>query len=268
MADNGRLHGKLALVTGSGTGLGREIALEFGRQGADVVLHYARSAKGAQSAVSEIQALGRRATAFQADLGDVEACLDLVDRAVDFLGGIDVLMNNAGISETIDYLDVTPEFFDRLYHVNMRGQFFCAQRAIKHMLDRGQRGVVINMTSSHAQGSLSGFSVYAGTKGAIWSWTQQIAVELAPLGIRVNGICPGWIEVESHHREVPHFDPVAIGKLIPYQRIGQPIDIAKACVYLASEDSDYMTGHVMVVDGGVMARMALPEHGKEEGERE
>ena len=268
MADNGRLHGKLALVTGSGTGLGREIALEFGRQGADVVLHYARSAKGAQSAVSEIQALGRRAAAFQADLGDVEACLDLVDRAVDFLGGMDVMMNNAGISETIDYLDVTPEFFDRLYHVNMRGQFFCAQRAIKHMLDRGQRGVVINMTSSHAQGSLSGFSVYAGTKGAIWSWTQQIAVELAPLGIRVNGICPGWIEVESHHREVPHFDPVAIGKLIPYQRIGQPIDIAKACVYLASENSDYMTGHVMVVDGGVMARMALPEHGKEEGERE
>jgi glucose 1-dehydrogenase len=268
MTSNSRLQGKLALVTGSGTGLGREIALEFGRQGADVVLHYSRSAKGAHSAVDEIRALGRRATVLQADLGDVGACFDLVDQAVKFLGGIDVLMNNAGISETEKFLEVTPAFFDRLYQVNIRGEFFCAQRAIKHMLDQDRKGVVINMTSSHAQGSLSGFSVYAGTKGAIWSWTQQLAVELAPLGIRVVGICPGWVEVESHHQEVPNFDPVAIGKLIPYQRMGKPIDIAKACVYLASDDSDYVTGHVMVVDGGTMARMALPDHGKEEQERE
>ena len=268
MTGNGKLQGKLALVTGSGTGLGREIALEFGRQGADVVLHYARSAKGAHSAVEEIRAWGRRATVFQADLGDPETCYALVEQAVEFLGGIDVLMNNAGISETQEFLEVTPEFFDRLYQVNIRGEFFCAQRAIKHMLDQGRKGVVINMTSSHAQGSLPGFSVYAGTKGAIWSWTQQLAVELAPRGIRVVGICPGWVAVESHYQEVPGFDPIAIGELIPFRRMGKPIDIAKACVYLASEDSDYVTGHVMVVDGGIMARMALPEHGKEEQERE
>jgi NAD(P)-dependent dehydrogenase (short-subunit alcohol dehydrogenase family) len=267
MTNNGKLTGKRTLVTGSGTGLGREIALEFARQGADVVLHFARSSKGAHSAVQEIQAMGRRAVAFQADLSEVEACFDLVDKAIDFLGGLDILMNNAGTSETHDFLSVTPEHFDLLYHVNIRGQFFCAQRAVKHMLEHGQKGVIINTTSSHAKSSLPGFSVYAGTKGAIWAWTGQLAVELAPLGIRVNAICPGWTEVESYYNEIPNFDPIAIGKTIPYQRMGKPIDIAKACVYLASEDSDYMIGHVLVVDGGTMAKMALPDHSKTEKER-
>lgn len=268
MTNNGRLTGKRALVTGSGTGLGREIALEFAREGADVVLHYSRSGQGAQRAVEEIRAMGRRATVFQADLSAAGACFDLVERAIDFLGGLDILMNNAGISESSDFVSVTPEYFDKLYHVNIRGQFFCAQRAVKHMLEQGQKGVIINTTSSHAKSSLPGFSVYAGTKGAIWAWTHQLAVELAPQGIRVNAVCPGWTEVESFYQEIPHFDPIAIGKMIPYQRMGKTIDIAKACVYLASEDSDYMIGHVLVVDGGTMAKMALPAHSKEEKNRE
>jgi NAD(P)-dependent dehydrogenase (short-subunit alcohol dehydrogenase family) len=268
MASTGKLAGKRALVTGSGTGLGREIALEFAREGADVVLHYSRSKKGAQSAVQEIQAMGHRAMAFQADLSEVGACIDLVERAIDFLDGLDILMNNAGISESRDFVAVTPAFFDSLYHVNIRGQFFCAQRAVKHMLEQGQKGVIINTTSSHAKSSLPGFSVYAGTKGAIWSWTCQLAVELAPKGIRVNAICPGWTEVESFYKEIPNFNPIAIGKMIPYQRMGKKIDIAKACVFLASEDSDYMIGHVLVVDGGTMARLALADHSKEEKERE
>lgn len=262
MTNTGKLTGKLALVTGSGTGLGREIALEFARQGGDVVVHYSKSAKGAHSAVEEIQAMGRRATVFQADLSEVEACFGLVDQAVEFLGGIDILVNNAGISASHHFLDVTPEDFNLLYYVNIRGEFFCAQRAVKYMVARGRKGVIINVTSSHAQSSLPGFSVYAGTKGAIGAWTHQLAVELAPLGIRVNGMCPGWIEVESFYREIPNFNPEAIGTEIPYQRMGSPGDIAKACVFLASEDSDYMIGHIMVVDGGTMAKMALPDHSK------
>jgi NAD(P)-dependent dehydrogenase (short-subunit alcohol dehydrogenase family) len=264
MVQNQRLEGKRALVTGSGTGIGREVALEFARQGADVVLHYAHSAQGAERAVTEIEAMGRRSTAVQVDLSDAQACFDLVDDAVAFLGRLDVLVNNAGISASEEFLKVTPEHFDRLLRVNFQGQFFCAQRAARYMVEQGDGGCVINMTSSHAVSSLPGFSVYAGTKGALWSWTQQLAVELAPLGIRVNGLCPGWIVVESHFQKVPDFDPASISPHIPYRRMGCPLDIARACAFLASEDSDYVIGHVLVVDGGTLAKLALPEHGKEE----
>ena len=165
-------------------------------------------------------------------------------------------MNNAGTSQSCDFTAVTPEYFDFLYHVNIRGQFFCAQRAVRYMLEKGQKGVIINTTSSHAESSLPGFSVYAGTKGANPGFgLGRLRFGSGALkGIRVNAICPGWTEVESFYKEIPHFDPIAIGKTIPYQRMGKTIDIAKACVYLASEDSDYMIGHVLVVDGGTMAR--------------
>lgn len=259
---NEMLQGKLALVTGSNTGIGRETALEFARQGADVMLHYPFSSEGADEAVDEIRSMGRRSAAFQADFNELEACFELMDQAVEFLGDIDILVNNAGISVSDSFIDVTPGTYDMIYNVNMRAQFFCAQRAAKYMIAQKRKGVIINTTSSHAHASLPGFSVYAGTKGAIWSWTKQLAVELAPLGIRVNGLCPGWIKVESYFQDIPDFDPTAIGPLIPYQRMGEPIDIAKACAFLASADSDYLVGHVLVVDGGTLAKLALPDHSK------
>lgn len=260
MPANGKLHGKCALVTGAGTGIGREVALEFARQGADVALHYARSAKGAQTAMQEIQAMGRRSAVFQADLSQVEAGWEVVDRAVDFLGGIDILMNNAGITASHNFLEVKPEDFDLLYHVNVRGQFFCAQRAAQHMIARNRRGVIINMTSVHGCVGFPGHSVYDGTKGAIWAWTRQLAIELAPLGIRVNGIAPGWIAVESHYRQVRDFDPdqVARRMRVPWRRLGTALDVARACVFLASEDSDYLVGHVLTLDGGSTALTSMP----------
>jgi NAD(P)-dependent dehydrogenase (short-subunit alcohol dehydrogenase family) len=258
----GKLQGKFALVTGSNTGIGRETALEFARQGADVAIHYPYSSEGADEAVEEIRSMGRRSTAFQADFNELDASFKLVDQAVKYLGGIDILVNNAGISVSDSFVDVAPEIYDMIYNVNMRAQFFCAQRAVKYMLTQNRKGVIINTTSSHAKASLPGFAVYAGTKGAIWSWTKQLAVELAPLGIRVNGICPGWIQVESYFQNIPDFDPISIGPLIPYQRMGEPIDIAKACVFLASADSDYLVGHVLVVDGGTLSKLALPDHRK------
>jgi NAD(P)-dependent dehydrogenase (short-subunit alcohol dehydrogenase family) len=207
--------------------------------------------------LEQIQEMGQRATVIQADLSSVEACFELVDQAVDFLGGIDIMMNNAGITVSGDFLEVTPEQFDLLYNVNVRGEFFCAQRAVKHMLERDEPGVVINMTSVHAFAGIPGHSIYAGTKGALRSWTRELAVELAPLGVRVNGIAPGWVAVESHFAQIPNFDPEAYGELIPYGRLGIPEDVAKACVFLASEESDFMVGHVMLLDGGTTAKMAL-----------
>jgi NAD(P)-dependent dehydrogenase (short-subunit alcohol dehydrogenase family) len=155
-----------------------------------------------------------------------------------------------------DFLDVTPEQYDLLYDVNIRGQFFCAQRATRYMLDQGG-GSIINMASVHGFAGIPGHSVYAGTKGAICAWTRELAIELAPRNIRVNAVAPGWIEVEGHHEKYADYDTAAGGRQIPRRRVGQPIDIAKACVYLASSDSDFVIGHVLVVDGGTTALMSL-----------
>jgi NAD(P)-dependent dehydrogenase (short-subunit alcohol dehydrogenase family) len=262
------LAGKRALVTGAGTGIGREIALEFGRQGADVVVHYSRSAKGAESAVAEIQALGRRAVALQTDLSQAAHCFELIDRAAEFLGGLDILMNNAGITIAGPFLDARPEDFDQLYHVNVRGQFFCAQGAARHMLrageqrggsGRGCKGVIINMSSIHGSAGFVDHTIYDGTKGAIIAMTRTMAIELAPLGIRVNGITPGWIVVESHYRQICNFDPDDIGRrMVPWRRLGRPIEVARACVYIASDDADYMVGHILTLDGGVLAKVSMP----------
>ncbi|HOK55519.1 MAG TPA: SDR family NAD(P)-dependent oxidoreductase, partial [Armatimonadota bacterium] len=136
--DNGlRFSGKKALVTGSGTGIGREIALEFARQGADVVLHYAHSDSGAKSAVAEIEAMGRRATAFKADFGIVDEVVGLGEQAIEFLGGVDCLINNAGITFNKPFGEITQEQFDMIFHVNIRAQFFLTQRITKHMLENG-----------------------------------------------------------------------------------------------------------------------------------
>ena len=257
MSNQGKLQGKRALVTGSGTGLGREIALEFAREGADVVLHYSKSAKGAHTAVDEIKAMGRRATVFQADLSKVEACFSLVDSAVDFLGGIDILMNNSGITMSGPFLDATPEQFDLLFNVNVRAEFFCAQHAAKTMVKQEKKGVIINMCSVHGFGGVLLHSIYDATKGAIRGMTNELACELAPLGVRVNGIAPGWVAVESHYMQVPGFDPAKLGWMIPCGRLGVPSDISRACVFLASEESGWMYGTMMLVDGGTTAKLAF-----------
>ena len=256
MTSSRKLEGKRALVTGSGTGIGREVALEFARQGAPVVLHYANSKGGAESAVNEITSAGGKAIALKADLGQVSECVRLVDEAANFLGGLDVLVNNAGITEVWPFLDVTPEQFDQLYHVNIRGQFFCAQQAMRHMLKQGG-GAIVNLTSVHGFAGMKGHSVYAGTKGAIIAWTREVGMEMAAQNIRVNAVAPGWIEVPSHYTKYEGYDTRDGARQIPRGRVGQPIDVAKACVYLASDDADFVVGQTWIVDGGTIAMMSL-----------
>jgi glucose 1-dehydrogenase len=252
----GKLQGKKALVTGSGTGIGREVALEFARQGAHVAVHYSGSRAGAESAAEEIIGMGRRCTVLQGDLSEVEACFLVVDSAATFLDGLDILVNNAGLTETQPFMEISPAQFDRLYHINIRGQFFCAQRAAHYMVERSG-GAIVNMTSVHGLASLPGYSVYAGTKGAIIAWTRELAIELAPLKIRVNAVAPGWIDVPSDHTKFPDIDLEAGGKQIPWQRVGHPLDVARACAYLASDEADYVVGSVLVIDGGTAAMLAL-----------
>jgi glucose 1-dehydrogenase/3-oxoacyl-[acyl-carrier protein] reductase len=254
-----RLEGKRALVTGAGTGIGRGIALEFCRQGADVVLHYAHSQDGALSAVEEARRDGaRKVTALGADFRSVDEAIRLTRQAIEFLGGIDVIVNNAGITMNRHFEDVTPEQFDTLYSVNIRAMYFATQTAVKAMIPQG-RGVVVNLASVHAYEGYPEHTVYAGTKGAIVAFTRVLAIELAPKGIRVNAIAPGAVEVENHHRVIPNFDRVAMGRVIPAGFVGQPEDIAKAAVFLASDDARYVVGQTLILDGGTTSWMPFSD---------
>lgn len=256
----GRLAGKRTLVTGSGTGIGREIALEFARQGADVVLHYAHSDSGAKTAVEEIQAMGRRASAFKANFDDVDEVAALGRSAQDFLGGMDCLVNNAGITFNKPFAKVTREQFDTMYHVNIRAQFFLTQFVVEHM-EKSGGGAICNLTSIHGVQGAPEHSVYAGTKGAIIAYTRSLAVELAHKGIRVNAIAPGWVTVDNYYKVLPGFNVEDAKKdaaeKVPVGHYGLPIDIARLAVFLCSEDARYIIGQTIVADGGTTSLMSL-----------
>jgi NAD(P)-dependent dehydrogenase (short-subunit alcohol dehydrogenase family) len=260
MDANGKLAGKRALVTGSGTGIGREIALEFARQGADVALHFSHSDAGARSAAAEIAAMGRRSAALQADFASVGDVVRLAEQAIGFLGGIDCLVNNAGITFNMPFLETTPEQFDVLFHVNIRAQFFLTQLAVKDMLGHGG-GAVCNLTSIHGLQGAPEHSLYAGTKGAIIAYTRALAVELAHKGIRVNAIAPGWVTVENYYKAIPGFNEADAAKdaksALPLARAGRPLDIARLAVFLCSEDADFIVGQTIVADGGTTSLMSL-----------
>jgi NAD(P)-dependent dehydrogenase (short-subunit alcohol dehydrogenase family) len=260
MGTEGRLAGKKALVTGSGTGIGLEVALEFARQGADVVLHFAHSGAGAESAVEEIRSLGRRATVFQADFDRLDEVLQLADRAIAFLGRVECLVNNAGITFNRPFLRVTPEQYDRMYHVNVRAQYFLTQRVVQNMLEHGG-GAVCNLTSIHGLQGAPEHSVYAGTKGAIIAHTRTLAVELAHRGIRLNAIAPGWVTVENYYKAIPGFNEAdarrAAENAIPVARPGAPLDIARLAAFLCSDEAGFIVGQTIVADGGTTSLMSL-----------
>ncbi len=261
---------KLLLVTGAGTGIGQGVALELARQGADVVLHYNESAQGAKEAVEQIKSWGRRAMAIKADLGQVTECYRLVDEAATFLGGLDGLVNNAGVTLTIDYLEVTEELFNRIYFINIRGQFFCAQQAVRYMIKRGHEiqnrnpnarwcgGSIINISSVHSFSGAPGHSIYAGTKGAINAFSRELAIELCPAHIRVNVLAPGPIEVERNWRIDPNYTREIGNQFAPWGRIGLPQDVGYAAAFLLSDAAEYMTGQVIFLDGGQTAEMSVP----------
>ena len=254
------LASRRALVTGSGTGIGRENALEFARAGADVALHYSHNGDGAFSAVDEIRRMGHRAEAFKADFNDLTQVQSLAEQALKFLGGVDCLVNNAGITLNRPFFSVTPEQFDTVYNVNIRAQFFLTQSIAQDMLQRSH-GTICNLTSIHGIAGAPEHSVYAGTKGAIIAHTRSLAVELAHKGIRLNAIAPGWVTVENYYENIPGFNDTdaakAASEKVPLGRSGTKLEIAKLAAFLCSEESGYIVGQTIVADGGTSSMMSL-----------
>jgi NAD(P)-dependent dehydrogenase (short-subunit alcohol dehydrogenase family) len=250
-----KLSGKIAIVTGAGRGIGKGIAQRLAQEGAAVSVNYFHSSAGALETVEGIRKAGGRAIAIHADVSDVAQAAELVRQTVAEFGQLDILVNNSGIDPACPFLDVSEELFHSVINTNLKGVYFCSQHAAREMRKSGT-GRIINIGSVHSHASMPGFSVYAASKGAIDALTRQLALDLSPFGITVNGIVPGAVEVEKFVAD-PCYDREGINREIPLGRVGLPRDISGAVVFLASEDAAWMTGQVIVIDGGTLSRLYL-----------
>jgi NAD(P)-dependent dehydrogenase (short-subunit alcohol dehydrogenase family) len=233
------------------------IALAMAQAGADVAVSFFGSEDGARETASQIEALGRRVFLRRADVSAGDQARGLIDGTVNALGRIDVMVNNSGVTWPKPFLELDEDTWDRTFGINLRGMFLCSQRAAQHMVRQGSGGRIINLSSVHGFSATRNHVHYEATKGGINMFTKALAIELAEHQITVNSIAPGAIEVERYYRTMPHYDREVTGKKIPLGRVGFPNDVAPLAVFLASEDASYITGETILVDGGLIARMAL-----------
>ena len=244
MSDN-----KVALVTGASRGIGKACALELARRGCDIAVNYCSNAEQAAKTVAEIEALGRRAVAYQADTADLYAVKQMFRAVVRDFGKIDILVNNAGVVDDAYLLLIREDSLCRSLDINIKGYFHCAQQAALKMLSKKQ-GVIINTSSVSSVLAVEGQSVYSATKGAVNAMTAVMAKELAPKRIRVNAVAPGFIVTEMLD-SIPDDLRQRYLNAVPMKRFGSADEIARTVCALCSDDFSYLTGQTIILDGGL-----------------
>ena len=253
------LKGQKALVTGGASGIGRAVAIALGQAGADVVVNYRGGADQANEVAAEIHKCGSRAYAHQADVSSEEQVKNVFRKMFKEFGTIDILINNAGLQQDAPFDEMTIDHWNTVINVNLTGQFLCAREAVREFKRRGvvkavscAAGKIICMSSVHELIPWAGHVNYAASKGGVMLMMKSIAQEVAPFRIRVNSIAPGAIRTPINREawETPEaYDKLM--ELVPYKRIGEPEDIARAAVWLASDNADYVNGISLFVDGGM-----------------
>ena len=254
------LAGQRALVTGANSGIGMAVAKALAAAGASVVVNYVSNENDARQVVNDIEAGGGTAMAFKADVSEEDQVKVMFDEMVEAFGSIDILVNNAGLQRDAPFQDMTLDQWRYVLSVNLTGQFLCAREAAREFIRRGvvpelseAAGKIICMSSVHQAIPWSRHANYAAAKGGVMMLMQTMAQELAQYRIRVNSIAPGAIKtpINKSARETPEAEHELL-QIIPYDRIGETSDIARAAVWLASDQSDYITGTTLFVDGGMM----------------
>ena len=248
-----KLQGKVAVVTGSSSGIGQSIAIRLASEGASVVVDYRSNPQGAAETVKQIEAAGSKAIIVQADVSKIADAQKLIDQAWQQLSRCDILVNNAGIEKGADFWDVTEQDYDTVLDVNLKGPFFTAQAFVRRLRDAKRPGRIINISSVHEDMAFPHFSTYCASKGGIRMLTRNLAVELGPLGITINNIAPGAIVTpinKSLLEDKPKLD--ALLNNIPLGRLGSCDDVSALAAFLATDEAAYITGSTYVVDGGLM----------------
>ncbi len=250
----GKLQGKIAFITGSDSGIGQATAIEFAREGADVVVHYLEDEQGANCTREQVEAFGRRAIVVQGDHGYEDQVERMFRAAFEAFGCVDILMNNASVDASGTYVaDLQIEDFERTMRSNLIGQLICCKHFINHRKAEGGGGKIINTTSVHQEQARAGAADYDCSKGALRNLTRTLALEVSELGITVNNIAPGMVLTPFNQEAIddPDFREKEV-QSIPLKRAAQPEEIGRLAVFLASSEADYVTGATYVMDGGLM----------------